>query len=190
MLSKAGSISCFKRYDPRFNRFHDQGLHLFLDPPLICLYNSSKDRVRHKNGRSEHIDCKRIGMRLVFRLLAMLVVVPATYYFVYWVPFSFAPFLEQRWIPSIISLLCAIGVGWYVWKRLGSTSGEWISSTLSGAIVLGAIGFCAGFFGPIIFTPGANQGPLLGIFITGPLGFILGGVGGFIYWLAKRRREC
>jgi hypothetical protein len=43
-----------------------------------------------------------------------------------------------------------------------------------------------GFLGPIIFTPEANQGPLLGIFITGPLGFLLGGVAGFVYW-AKRR---
>jgi flagellar biosynthesis protein FliR len=117
----------------------------------------------------------------------MLVVVPATYYFVYWVPFSLVPFLEQRWIPSIISLLCAMGVGRYVWRLLGSAPTGLISSTLFGAVVLGAIGFCAGFFGPMIFTPGANQGPLLGIFITGPLGFVLGGVGGFAYGLAKKR---
>lgn len=52
----------------------------------------------------------------------------------------------------------------------------------------GSVGFCIGFFGPIIFTPEANQGPLLGIFITGPLGFILGGIGGFVYWMAKRRK--
>jgi len=42
------------------------------------------------------------------------------------------------------------------------------------AVVVGAIGFAAGFFGPIIFAPEANQGPLLGIFITGPLGFVFG----------------
>jgi hypothetical protein len=42
------------------------------------------------------------------------------------------------------------------------------------AFILGGIGFIAGFFGPIYFTPEANQGPLLGIFITGPLGFVLG----------------
>jgi hypothetical protein len=42
------------------------------------------------------------------------------------------------------------------------------------AFVLGGIGFVAGFFGPILLTPEANQGPLLGIFITGPLGFVLG----------------
>ena len=129
-------------------------------------------------------------MRLIFRLLSMLVVVPATYYFLYWVPFSFLPFIEHRWIPSLISLLCAVAVGWYVWKRPGGAPDGLISNILLGAIVLGAIGFCAGFFGPIIFAPDANQGPLLGIFITGPLGFILGGVGGFIYWLVKKRKTA
>ena len=41
--------------------------------------------------------------------------------------------------------------------------------TLSGALVVGGIGFVGGFFGPMIFAPEANQGPLLGLFITGPL---------------------
>ncbi len=127
-------------------------------------------------------------MRLIFRVMALLLVVPATYYFIYWVPFSLIPFIEQRWIPSIISLLCAAGVGWYVWRKLGSTQEGLVSSTLLGAVVLGAIGFCAGFFGPIIFAPGANQGPLLGIFITGPLGFLLGAVAGFLYWLVYRKK--
>jgi hypothetical protein len=58
-----------------------------------------------------------------------------------------------------------------------------------GALVTGAIGFTVGFFGPIIFTPGANQGPLLGIFITGPLGFLAGAVGGAVWWLAQRHRQ-
>ena len=42
------------------------------------------------------------------------------------------------------------------------------------AFILGVIGFAAGFFGPILFAPQANQGPLLGIFITGPMGFMFG----------------
>ena len=52
---------------------------------------------------------------------------------------------------------------------------------LIGGLVLGGIGFAAGFFGPIILTPSANQGPLLGIFVTGPLGFVLGTVIGWLY---------
>jgi hypothetical protein len=50
---------------------------------------------------------------------------------------------------------------------------------------MGCIGFLFGFFGPIIFTPQSNQGPLLGIFITAPLGFLLGTVVGTFYWFAR-----
>ena len=42
------------------------------------------------------------------------------------------------------------------------------------ALLVGAIAFALGFFGPMIVTPGANQGPMLGIFITGPIGFVVG----------------
>jgi hypothetical protein len=45
------------------------------------------------------------------------------------------------------------------------------------AATLGAIGFACGFYGPLAFNPEANQGPLLGIFISGPLGL---GVGVFL----------
>jgi hypothetical protein len=48
------------------------------------------------------------------------------------------------------------------------------------ALLLGGIGFAAGFFGPIIFQPDANQGPLLGIFITGPGGFLIGLIYGVV----------
>jgi hypothetical protein len=41
-------------------------------------------------------------------------------------------------------------------------------------LALGAVGFIAGFFGPIALNPEANQGPLVGILITGP-GGLLGG---------------
>ena len=41
-------------------------------------------------------------------------------------------------------------------------------------LLLGAAGFAAGFFGPMVFAPEANQGPLVGILITGPAGAALG----------------
>lgn len=129
-------------------------------------------------------------MRQLVRVLAVLVIVPATCYFIYWVPFAHAPFAQPRWVPALVSLLGAGGVGWYVWRRLGAGPEGPVSSTLLGAVVLGSAGFCAGFFGPIVLAPEANQGPLLGIFITGPLGFVVGGIAGFAYWLAKGRKAA
>jgi hypothetical protein len=48
------------------------------------------------------------------------------------------------------------------------------------ALFVGGISFLAGFVGPIMFTPSANQGPLLGIFITGPVGVVVGLLWGFV----------
>ena len=45
---------------------------------------------------------------------------------------------------------------------------------LKWTIGAGALGFVPGFFGPMLLPPGANQGPLLGILITGPTGLALG----------------
>jgi hypothetical protein len=45
-------------------------------------------------------------------------------------------------------------------------------------LIVGGVGFATGFFGPIEFNPEANQGPLVGILITGPGGALLG----FVLW--------
>ena len=57
--------------------------------------------------------------------------------------------------------------------RAARSAGFW-------ALILGAVGFACGFFGPIVFSPEANQGPLLGIFISGPGGALLGAILGLI----------
>jgi hypothetical protein len=58
-----------------------------------------------------------------------------------------------------------------------------------GGVVLGLLGFVAGFFGPILLAPQSNQGPLLGIFITGPLGFVVGIILGCLYTHFSTRRR-
>lgn len=40
--------------------------------------------------------------------------------------------------------------------------------TLKWAGIVGGIGFVGGFFGPMLLSPGSNQGPMLGLFLTGP----------------------
>ena len=53
------------------------------------------------------------------------------------------------------------------------------------AVVLGLVGFVCGFVGPMVFSPDANQGPMLGIFITGPVGALLGAILGVIVGAAR-----
>lgn len=63
------------------------------------------------------------------------------------------------------------------------------ASALSGALMVGAVSFALGFAGPLILTPDANLGPLFGIIVTGPIGFVLGAVGGAAYGLRRSAGE-
>ena len=97
-------------------------------------------------------------------------------------------------VSGIASVVGAIAAARYVWMRTG-TGGSTdqparsglFSSIVRGALITGAIGFALGFFGPMIFAPGANQGPMLGIFITGPLGLVVGAIGGGVVWARRGR---
>jgi hypothetical protein len=132
-------------------------------------------------------------MKTAVRAVLSAVAFVAAFYFVFWM--SGAALLSLKaplWISHLLGIACAAGAGWFVWTKSAATSGSGagrvISSVVLGAIVVGAIGFSIGFFGPLIFTPSSNQGPLLGIFITGPAGFVLGAIGGLIYGLIKLPR--
>jgi len=63
-------------------------------------------------------------------------------------------------------------------------------SGLRHAFIIGGIAFAIGYCGPIIWAPEANQGPLLGIFITGPLGFVVGLVIGVVRELMAERSRA
>ena len=130
-------------------------------------------------------------MKLLLRLLVTFISGVAALYFVFWVggAILFALHLPL-WISLGVAVVVALAVARYVWMRTASLEPGLVNSIVLGALVTGGIGFAGGFFGPIIFTPGANQGPLLGIFITGPLGFVLGAVGGAIHWLGWGRRRA
>jgi len=78
---------------------------------------------------------------------------------------------------TTIAILC----WWFALRGHIVESRYQMRFAIRGGLILGGIGFIAGFFGPIILQPSANQGPLLGIFVTGPLGFTLGTVIGWIY---------
>lgn len=71
----------------------------------------------------------------------------------------------------------AAGLAVPAWAGTGSAN-PIVRGALVGAGWGWLLGFAGGFVGPIIFTPEANQGPLLGLFITGPGGVLLGALAG------------
>ncbi len=86
---------------------------------------------------------------------------------------------------AIVPTLVAVAAFWGA-RRLGALPGAsppWLRSLrmiVGTALVLGVVGFVLGFFGPMLLAPQANQGPMLGIFITGPVGFLAGLVIGIV----------
>jgi hypothetical protein len=60
------------------------------------------------------------------------------------------------------------------------TVARWCATT---AVALGVVAFLVGFVGPIVLRPDLPQGPLLGIFCTGPLGALAGAILGAILGL-------
>lgn len=128
-------------------------------------------------------------MKKITRGVLTFITVLATFYFTYKIPFSFIPGIWNFPIlPFILSLLLAAGIGFLVWKSLGKKTENFTRYVLMGGVITGAILFLAGFIGPMIFIPSSNQGPMLGLFITGPLGFLIGLLGGGIYWWLKVKR--
>lgn len=131
-------------------------------------------------------------MTPIIRVLAAAIAAAGTFVFVLFVRLLLSPILpsgQPWWLPLVVALLCAGAVAGYVWRQTASasaTSQGLVISVLLGAATIGGVGFAAGFFGPMIFAFGGNQGPLLGIFVTGPLGVLAGAVGGAIYWLLRR----
>ena len=88
---------------------------------------------------------------------------------------------------AVLSLPFSFLVGWAVWKSAHERKIGAGIAVLSGALIFGGLGLSIGFFGPLVFTPDANQGPMLGVFITGPLGCLVGTIGGTFNGRVKER---
>ncbi|MFL5450234.1 MAG: hypothetical protein ACJ8AX_16905 [Gemmatimonadales bacterium] len=83
----------------------------------------------------------------------------------FWVPIA-------GWLVTM-GLLC-----WWTALAHQATTRARIRASWRAGWVLGAAGLAIGFFGPLLVTPKANLGPLLGILITGPGAFVLGVLAG------------
>jgi hypothetical protein len=104
---------------------------------------------------------------------------------------SFLFFGLPAWLGLYCGLLMAAG-GATLGAFAGQPDGDGAIVALwciGSSCVVGAVAFLAGFFGPIYLSPGSNQGPLLGIFVTGPYGFVIGALAGLFIGLAKARHS-
>ena len=122
------------------------------------------------------------GGYTIRRILAGILALPLTGYAL----LALISLLTRGFDPlSAMFFLCpgtfATLLWWYALRGHLEESRARMRTTVIGGFILGGIAFAAGFFGPIVFAPDANQGPLLGIFFTGPLGFVLGCAGGLLY---------
>lgn len=129
-------------------------------------------------------------MKSVLRLFVTFVSAVSALYFVFW--FAGALLLVAHapvWLSIVLASAAAIVVGRYVWRQTETLQTGLVNSIMLGALVTGGVGFACGFFGPMLLMPDANQGPLLGLFITGPLGVIFGAVGGAVYWGIRGRQR-
>ena len=91
------------------------------------------------------------------------------------------------WLGHVLALAIAVVVARHEWLKPEAGPDSVRAWAGAGAITLGTIGFVAGFFGPMIFAPEANQGPMLGLFITGPGGVVVGAIAGALYGLKRQR---
>jgi hypothetical protein len=92
------------------------------------------------------------------------------------------------WPTRIIGVLLAVGAGWLTWSHTGRRGSSLVSWVLLGGLLVGGMGFAVGFIGPLIFMD-SNLGPLIGIFFTGPIGFVLGCLGGLASGLEERKAK-
>ena len=130
-------------------------------------------------------------MKQGIRIAGSVVAAIGTFLCVAWLEFLITVRMQWftgyfRWIRPLLPFFCAAVVLRYTWPRAASAPAGLLRSALVGAVVTGGTGFAIGFFGPMILDPGSPQGPLVGIFVTGPLGLLAGAIGGTVLW-AKRR---
>lgn len=82
------------------------------------------------------------------------------------------------WVPVTLWLLTMSVLCWWS-TLLGHQAASRASIRASWRMgwIVGAVGLAIGFVGPLVISPKASLGPLLGILLTGPLGFVVGALG-------------
>ena len=122
-------------------------------------------------------------MSAIGRSFVSILVFVAVFLLSYWLLFAQIIPENLPGLASLAALLMAMVLAGLVRNGMTAETQGVLATTLTWAALVGAVGFSGGFLGPMIFAPDANQGPLLGLLITGPLGCAVGAVGGLVFSL-------
>lgn len=112
----------------------------------------------------------------MFRLFLASFVAFFAWVTTYWFGVVALPVDDDGVLASRVAVVAALAAAAFAWFRFNDTG--LVASVLRSALTFGAVGFAIGFFGPFLLNPEQNLGPLVGIFITGPLAFLVGGAVG------------
>ena len=127
-------------------------------------------------------------MNIVPRAILSTVVFAAAHFFSYWMVFlQIIPDTPSQlaWSLSLVTGFLAAALAWC---KLGNRNQGFGAAIACGAVTFGSLGLIAGFFGPVFLAPQFNQGPLVGLSVAGPLGFLAGGAIAAFKWKWQHRR--
>lgn len=127
-------------------------------------------------------------MKRSTRLMSSIIGILMCYVFLFFSLVFIAKDLEKVTI-HILAIISGVLIGLFIWFITKDVSRNFAGKIFITAFAIGAIGFIIGFIGPLIVTPEANLGPLLGFFATGPLSFVFGLIIGGLYWKIKDRNH-
>ncbi|MCU0621604.1 MAG: hypothetical protein MUC69_08885 [Gemmatimonadales bacterium] len=123
--------------------------------------------------------------RLALVFVASAVSAVAAFYFTFWMTALLLPGSGLQATLRVGLALAVAALAAVVVAQPAEHAGLGRSAA-QGALLLGSLGFALGFFGPMLLAPDANQGPMLGLFLTGPGGAVLGALLGAARWLRRR----
>jgi hypothetical protein len=126
--------------------------------------------------------------RTASRIVAAALGIPVAVYGVWYAGLvlrqGVSAYLYNLWIPFVSLTLAAVLLTFAVGGARAAVR-RLLVSALTGGVVLGGVGLLGGIVGPFIVDPRGTHGRLVGLLITGPLGFVVGCVIGALMALTR-----
>jgi hypothetical protein len=85
---------------------------------------------------------------------------------------------------ACLLMIAVLATAWFAWPS-GRT---WVRRAWAIGWIVGAAAWAIGYFGPAFWDPDADQAWLLGVLVTGPLGFALASASVLVVGVVRSRR--